>query len=119
MQEIGSSREYWKSRAKAFGWAAAYSTQFELGPYSEAAIGNVGLRKGTMGYVDLVVTPVGGAGWIIAEDWLDKVLVRRMEAAAASKVKQRLVRVAFNPLRAFANVLRGERPWYRDTRALP
>ena len=31
-----------------FAAAAIYSTQFELGPMSEASIGNVGLKPGTM-----------------------------------------------------------------------
>jgi hypothetical protein len=47
---------YWKSRFKALGWATAYSTSYELAPWGEAGIGNVGYDRGTMGYVDLVVT---------------------------------------------------------------
>ena len=44
----GRSREfswesgYWSSRLKGTAWSALYSTQFELGPISEASIGNVG-----------------------------------------------------------------------------
>ncbi len=57
--EFGRSRQYWESRLKAFAWAGAYSTQFELGPLSEAAIGNVGMIKGTAGFTDLIMTLVG------------------------------------------------------------
>ena len=39
-----------------------YSLQFEFGPFSEAAIGNLGLRTDTSGWVDHVVTPAG-APW--------------------------------------------------------
>ena len=45
------------ARARATAWAAVYSFQFELGPFSEASIGNVGLRANTAGSVDHVVTP--------------------------------------------------------------
>jgi len=38
-QQFGRSRQYWHSRLKAMGWAAIYSTQFEIGPVSEATIG--------------------------------------------------------------------------------
>ena len=62
--EFGSSRKYWKTRLYAMAWSAAWSTQFELGPLSEASIGNVGLREkngySTMAWVDLVVTPTVG-----------------------------------------------------------
>src|SRR5262245_32038388 len=43
---------YWSSRARAAAFAAAYSFQFEIGPISEASIGNVGLRPETTGWVD-------------------------------------------------------------------
>ncbi|MES4793477.1 MAG: hypothetical protein C4321_11300, partial [Chloroflexota bacterium] len=33
-QEVGFNKEYFKSRLRAFGFAALYSTQFELGPLS-------------------------------------------------------------------------------------
>jgi hypothetical protein len=49
-------------------WAAGYSLQFEIGPLSEASIGNVGMRPQTTGWVDYVVTPLGAFGLIAAED---------------------------------------------------
>src|SRR5580704_16116219 len=63
--EFGASSRYWRSRVRSLAWSAAYSTQFELGPLSEASIGNVGLKRGTAGFVDLVVTPTGGFGVIL------------------------------------------------------
>ncbi len=60
-----NSKTYWRSRLKALAWSAAWSTQFEIGPVSQASIGNVGLH-GKQTYVDLVVTPVGGFAWMIA-----------------------------------------------------
>jgi hypothetical protein len=117
-QEFGNNWAYWNSRMRALGWSALYSTQFELGPYSESAIGNVGKKKGTAGFVDLVVTPTGGMGMIVAEDWLDKCLIQKLEARTASVGRRRFYRVLFNPQRAIANVLRRKAPWHRDTRTL-
>jgi len=116
--EFEGSRRYWHSRLRALGWAALYSTQFELGPYSEAAIGNVGKKKGTAGFVDLVVTPFAGLGMIVFEDWLDKHWVQRLEARTNSTGKRILYRILLNPQRSFANLLRKKYPWYRDIRSL-
>jgi hypothetical protein len=115
--EFGSTREYWSSRLKALGWSAASSTQFEIGPLSEASIGNVGRRKGTSGYVDFVITPTGGFVWMIAEDWLDKRFIQRWEESTDSATKKSLLRIALNPSRTFANILQGKVPWHRDGRA--
>ena len=116
--EFGRSREYWNSRLKALAWSTAYSTQFELGPISEASIGNVGQRKGTSGYVDLIITPTGGFAVMLAEDALDRFIVRKWEARTRSVPMRTFYRIAFNPCRAFANVLRGKGPWHRDNRPL-
>jgi hypothetical protein len=110
-----SDSAYWKSRVKALGWAAVYSTTFELAPWGEAGIGNDGLEPGTMGYVDLVVTPLGGFGWILLEDYLDKSVVRKLEANGVTG-KVRVLRVVLNPGRSVANLLRFKRPSHRDTR---
>ena len=108
---------YWMSRLRAMGWAAMYSTQFELGPVSEASIGNVGQKRGTAGFVDLVMTPVGGFGWIVAEDALDKKFVQRWEEGRSDGMK-RFLRIFFNPNRSFANAMRLKKPWHRDTRSM-
>ena len=114
--EFSARPEYWKSRFRAAGWAAIYSTQFELGLYSEASIGNVGLKPGTMGYVDLVMTPVGGFGWVVGEDALDRFLVLPAERKWDNRGLTRFLRMALSPTRSFANVLRFEKPWKRDGR---
>jgi hypothetical protein len=114
--DFGNTREYWHSRLKAMAWAAAYSTQFEIGPISEATIGNVGKRAGTAGAVDLVVTPTAGIGLTIAEDAIDRYFVTKLESRTSSKISRILIRSALNPNRTFANLLRGKVPWHRDTR---
>ncbi len=115
--EFGSSRAYWRSRGWALAAAAIYSTQFELGPMSEASIGNVGLRAGTMAYVDLVVTPLAGVGMIIAEDAIDRLLIARVEGRLRPTTV-RLLRMFLNPNRSIANIIRFEAPWKRDARGL-
>ena len=116
--EFSGSRIYWNSRLRAFGWAALYSTQYELGPFSEASLGNVGKKWGTAGYVDLIVTPVGGFGMIVLEDALDKYVVTKLEDRTPSLNRRRLYRMAFNPERTVANLMRGRKPWYRDARPI-
>jgi hypothetical protein len=108
-------RAYWKSRFKALGWATLYSTSYELAPWGEAGIGNVGYDRGTMAAVDLVVTPLGGFGMILLEDWLDKHYIRNIEQRTTPG-KARFLRVVMNPQRSIANLLRFKRPSYRDTR---
>ena len=111
-----SAKQYWKSRLKAMGWSALYSAQFEIGPISEASIGNVGKHPPAMAVVDLVVTPVGGFALMLLEDYLDKRFISRLERAGG--MKARVYRVVFNPSRSIANILRWKRPSYRDNRPL-
>lgn len=112
-----SSKQYWKSRLKAMAWAAAYSTQYELGPISEASIGNVGKKSPTMAVVDLVVTPIGGFTWMLIEDYVDQRFISHWERGTSVN-KARFYRVAFNPGRSVANLLRFKRPSCRDNRPL-
>ena len=122
-QEFGMSRGYWKSRAKALLWSAAWSTQFEIGPISEASIGNVGFpRKDgsrSTGYVDYVITPTVGTGVLVGEDAIDKYFLKGwIEKKAHGKLTTRVkvFRSLFTPTTSFANLLRGKYPWKRDDR---
>jgi hypothetical protein len=107
---------YWKSRLKGLAWSAAYSTSYELAPWGEAGIGNVGYDRGTMGYIDLVVTPLAGFGLVVLEDYLDARVIARYEQGKATTNKVRVMRVILNPSRSLANMLRFKRPSHRDTR---
>jgi hypothetical protein len=112
-QTFGRSGQYWKSRMKALAWSAAWSTQFEIGPISQASIGNVG-EKGKQTYIDLVVTPTLGLGVLIAEDILDKYVIRRLEAHSRSVWVRMFGRTLLNPTRTMANIIRFKLPWHRD-----
>ena len=111
--EMGTSRNYWTSRAWAMQWAAIYSLQFEFGPVSEASIGNVGMRPNTTGWVDHVVTPLGAFALIVAEDALDRYVVRLVERRTTNRAIRATVRILANPARALANVADGRVPWFR------
>ena len=112
--EIGKSSKYWKKTIRAMAYSAAYSAQFELGPVSEASLGNVGIDYRTMGAVDLVVTPIAGTGWMVAEDVVDRFLITRIERLSSSAVLRGTVRILLNPARAFANLMNGSYPWHRS-----
>ena len=116
--DISLSSRYWASRSRALAWAAAYSLQFELGPLSEASIGNVGMRPETTGWVDHVVTPVGAFGLIVAEDALDRYFVRWVERHVKNRTARAAVRLLFNPGRTMANTAAGRVPWHREGRPL-
>jgi hypothetical protein len=120
-EEVSLKKSYWRSRLKAFGWSFAYSTQFELGLVGEAGIGNIGIRpygkaKNPMAYVDIVVTPVVGTGWLVGEDMIDRYVIQRLENKIGNRTLQIVIRGLLNPTRSFANLLRGKWPWYRDNR---
>jgi hypothetical protein len=116
--EFGLNRRYWASRARAMAWSTGYSLQFEIGPISEASIGNVGLRPETTGWVDHVVTPTGAFGLIVAEDAVDRFLVKWIEAHTKNRLLRGTIRLVLNPGRSFSNSASGRAPWYRDGRPL-
>lgn len=116
--EIGLESDYWSSRGRAMAWSAAYSLQFEIGPFSEASIGNVGIRPETTGWVDHVVTPIGAFGLIVAEDALDRFLVKWVEARVRNRFVRATLRLVMNPGRTLSNSASGRAPWARDGRPL-
>jgi hypothetical protein len=132
---FGRNRAYWNSRMKAMAWSAVYSAYFEIGPIlSEAALGNEGGYtyvpgcglypcKGepgkvykpptnNTGWVDFVVTPLVGTGWIILEDAIEREFVDRV-ANGSQAWKYRWLRFCLSPSRTLANVLAFHAPWYR------
>ena len=117
--EFSNTPEYWRSRTWAFLFSTAYSFEGKLGPFGEAAIGHNGVHiipeihgpaTNEAGWVDLVTTPVGGLLWTMAEDALDKHVVKRIEEKPRGPLT--LLLVSFlTPSRttqtSFASVRRG------------
>jgi len=131
--EFSRTKAYWWSRVRAALWNTAYSTQWSLGPLSEVTVEKYGTKtrppwnyNGTypcsrhcltgVGQIDIVMTPLGGTGWLIGEDFLDKEIVRRVEGATQNRFLIDTARVALNPIRGGANMLHGKHPWYRASR---
>jgi hypothetical protein len=123
-------QHYWSSRFRAFAWATAFSTQWEIGPLGEAAIFNQGgftyavhCRKNcsptekitnNTGWVDFVITPTIGTLWIVGEDALDKYVTDPLVRRHPHNFGYKVLRSSANPSRSLANMLRGREPWYRD-----
>jgi len=111
---FGKDPEYWKSRLRAGAFSWAYSEWTEIGPVlSEASIGNIQAFPPQQGFVDHVVTPAIGLGWMIAEDAMDQYLVRYIERKTQNRVLLAAVRGSANPARSLANVISGQWPWAR------
>lgn len=123
--EFQNTKEYWHSRLWALLWSTVYSTQWKLGPISEASIGNTGRltafdknaghKTNGTGTVGLVITPLGGWVWAMGEDFMDMQIIRYGDARTTNPIF--LLGMGFlNPCRSFANIMRWKAPWYRDSR---
>jgi hypothetical protein len=115
---IGLHTPYWASRARATAFSALYSLQFEIGPLSEASIGNVGMLPETTGWVDHVVTPAGAFALLVAGDALDRFFVSWVERRVGNRVVRAVLRMAFNPSRTMANLAQNREPWRRPDRTI-
>jgi hypothetical protein len=116
MVQFGGSRDYWMSRLRAYGFAWAFSEQFEIGPISEASIGQVQRYCCAYGFVDHIITPNGGLVWMVGEDALDRYLTVPIENYTHSTAIRILARVALNPAQSFANLMMFQYPWRRENR---
>jgi len=132
--EFSNTKIYWRSRLKAMLWNAVYSTQWSMGPLSEMTVEKYGTAarppwnaNGTfpcntntcysgVGKVNIVMTPVGGLGWMLTEDILDKKIAEWVEGRTENRFLINTVRCSLNPIRGGANILHGRRPWYRVSR---
>jgi hypothetical protein len=117
--EFGKNRDYWKSRLRAYAFAWAFSEQFEIGPLSEASIGQIQRYCCQYGFVDHIVTPNGGMVWLVTEDMLDRYVVRRIEDRSNNLGLRIAARIVMNPALSFANLMNFEYPWYRENRDAP
>jgi hypothetical protein len=113
--EFGRNSEYWKSRLRAAAFMWAYSEMEEIGPFSEASIGNIQAKPPEQGFVDHVITPTLGLAWMIGEDALDRYVIRKLERKTSNRTYQAIIRGTMNPTRSFANVIGGRWPWARTT----
>jgi Lipid A 3-O-deacylase (PagL) len=125
--EQSNTWPYWRRMLRALGFSTFYSFQWKFGPFGEAGIGHNGdhyfsdekgkVTTNETGWVELVTTPAGGFGWTLAEDALDKHVVRRLEAKSRNPFALTAYQL-MTPSRATANFLRFRPPWYRDSRTV-
>jgi len=114
--QFGQNGKYWKGKLRGAAYSYVYSVLFEIGPMSEASIGNIQHYYPQQGFVDQVVTPAIGLGWSITEDALDQYFIRYIERRTSNNWARLLVRGGLNPARSMANVLALRPPWYRANR---
>ena len=117
-EAFGLSQRYWSTRWRPVAFAALYSLQFEIGPLSEASIGNVGMNPRTTGWVDYVVTPIGAMGILVAEDALDRYFVKWVEERTYNQFLRASLRLLCGPSQMISNAAMGKLPWHRDTRSI-
>lgn len=114
--QFGMDRDYWMSRLRAYAFAWAFSEQFEIGPISEASIGQIQRYCCAYGFVDHVITPNGGLVWMLAGDALDRYVTVPIENRTHNIVLRILARGVLNPPQTFANTMMLEKPWRRENR---
>jgi hypothetical protein len=127
------SPAYRKALLQSFLFVTFDAVQWKLGPLSESSLGNVGLPAHwweqpqvckqfhlpcdvRTGLNDLVLNEVGGTAMLIGFQWLDKHAQKRIESRVQSRAVIDTTRILSNPPQSVANILRGRRPWYRDSR---
>ncbi len=113
---FGENSRYWKGKLRGAAFSYLYSVQLEIGPISEASIGHIQAQFPQQGFVDHVITPTIGLGWTLAEDSLDRYVIRFVESRTNNAYVRLLARGGLNPSRSFANVMNRELPWHRDDR---
>jgi hypothetical protein len=117
MVQFGADRDYWMSRLRAYAFSWAFSEQFELGPISEASIGQIQRYCCAYGFVDHIITPNGGLIWMVAGDALDRYVTVPIEDRTHNTAIRILARIGLNPAQSFANLMMFQYPWRRENRA--
>lgn len=106
---IGNNSRYWKAKGAQGIYSFIYSLNYEIGPLSEASIGNVGMKPGEMTYCDFVLTPGIGLLISVGEDALRLHVIDRVKGNHL--YWGNTLAVLLNPTRAVANVVGGKSPW--------
>ena len=113
--EWGDGRIYWVSRLRATAFSAIASTQWKIGPMSEASLGNANLHA-SPGFVDIVQTPTLGTLEMMGEDLLDRHVIIPVENHVSNPWILLAVRSLGNPGRSFANLMAFKLGWTRENR---
>jgi hypothetical protein len=96
---------------RSMAFAAAASLMYEIGPISESSLGNLGMKNpDKQGWVDPVMTPVLGAGWMVLEDVVHQQMLRRVEG----RVPYTILHIFLNPARTISNLFNFRPPCPRE-----
>jgi hypothetical protein len=98
---------YGRAKWRQFLFANVYSLQFELGPYSEASIGNV-----DQALIDHLLTPTVGIAWSTVEDVIDVKLLAKLRRN--HKNWANALAPFITPTRSLSNIAAFKVPWYRE-----
>jgi hypothetical protein len=110
--------QYFKALGRALIFTSICSIQYEMGPMSEASIGNVGLNPDDLGWNDYIWTPVGGVLWTMAEDAIDKYALAWIDKHVPFMMAKAAARMILNPSRMLANIGMNRTPWSRYDRTM-
>ena len=118
---ISLNKRYLGHMGKTTAFSFVTSLAWEIGPYSEASIGNVGLHNTPesqqMTWGDIVITPVLGVwGAMVIEDLFERYVIRKVEARTSNRWIKALFRIPLTPTRSVANLMAFRRPDYRPDR---
>lgn len=72
--------------------------------------------NGGMGFVDMVITPTVGTGFLLFEDVVDRYVIAKLESHTHNTFLTMSARIVLNPARSSANLMRVEKPWHRESR---
>ena len=110
---FGKSGAYWKFKFHQFLFSLVSTINFEIGPLSEASLGNVGVEDaGGHAIIDYVNTPVLGVfGVSVLEDMADHYINKRVEKN--HRIWGRVLRIVLCPTRSFTNIFGFRKPWIR------
>jgi hypothetical protein len=117
-QKAKNKTEYFKSMGRALIWTTLWSIQYEIGPASEASIGNVGMNPDDVGWNDFIWTPIGGMLWTMGEDAIDKYALTWIDKHVPFMMAKAAARMILNPSRMLANIGMNRTPWSRYERTM-
>jgi hypothetical protein len=104
---LPGDRGYVKGVMLGMAFAAGASLNHEIGPISEASIGNIGMHNpNQQGWIDPVITTTLGAAWMVMED----VVYRHVLSKIEGRKSRVFWTIVLNPSRSAASAMAGRLP---------
>jgi hypothetical protein len=104
---LPGDEDYVKGVMLGMAFAAGASLNHEIGPISEASIGNIGMHNpNQQGWIDPVITTTLGAAWMVMED----VVYRHVLSKIEGRKSRVFWTIVLNPSRSAASAMAGRLP---------